>query len=92
VAGHAPAQAQRAGLRPEHLRLVEAGQGIPATVALAEHLGDSSVIHLRVDGVADLLSAKVGAEHSLVHAGQQVGLSPLASWALAFDAQHQLAA
>ena len=92
VAGRAPAGAQRAGLRPEHLRLVAAGQGIPASVALAEHLGDSSVIHLRVDGVADLLSAKVGPEHSQVHAGQSVGLAPDSAWALAFDAQHRLAA
>jgi multiple sugar transport system ATP-binding protein len=92
MAMQAPPQAQRAGLRPEHLRLVAAGQGIPASVALAEHLGDSSIIHLRVEGVADLLSAKVGAEHSQVQAGQVVGLVPDAAWALAFDAQHQLAA
>jgi len=92
VAVSAPAQAQRAGLRPEHLRVVATGQGIPALVVLAEHLGDSSLIHLRVDGVADLLSAKVGAEHSHVEAGQNVGLAPDASWALAFDAQQQLAA
>jgi multiple sugar transport system ATP-binding protein len=92
VAGRAPAQALRVGLRPEHLHLVEAGQGIPARVVLAEHLGDSSIIHLRVEGVADLLSAKLGAERSLVHAGQNVGLAPDAPWALAFDAQHQLAA
>jgi multiple sugar transport system ATP-binding protein len=92
MAAHAPAQAQRAGLRPEHLHLVAPGQGIPAAVVLAEHLGDASIIHLRVDGVADLLSAKVGAENSQVQAGQNVGLAPDASWALAFDAQHQLAA
>jgi multiple sugar transport system ATP-binding protein len=90
VASHAPAQAQRAGLRPEHLRVVEAGQGIPAHVVLAEHLGDSSIIHLRVEGVADLLIAKVGAADSLVHAGQSVGLAPDAAWALAFDTEHQL--
>ena len=89
VAGQAPSQAQRAGLRPEHLRVVEAGQGIPASVALAEHLGDSSIIHLRVEGMAELLIAKVGAEHSGVESGQKLGLSPDASWALAFDAQHQ---
>jgi multiple sugar transport system ATP-binding protein len=70
---------------------VAAGQGIPASVVLAEHLGDSSIMHLRVEGVADLLSAKVGAEHSQVQAGQVVGLAPDAAWALAFDAQHQLA-
>jgi multiple sugar transport system ATP-binding protein len=86
LTGRAPANAQRAALRPEHLRVGPAGQGIPASVALAEHLGDSSIIHLRVDGVTDLLSAKVGAEHSRIEAGQAVGLLPDGSWALAFDA------
>jgi multiple sugar transport system ATP-binding protein len=85
IAARAPAPACRAGLRPEHLRLMPAGQGIAASVALAEHLGDSSIIHLRVDGVADLLTAKVGAGHSRVEAGQEVALAPDAAWALAFD-------
>ncbi len=92
LAAHAPAHAARAGLRPEHLGLVAAGQGVPAQVELAEHLGDSSIVHLRVDGVADLLSAKVGAGHTRLDAGQAVGLAPDAAWALAFDAEHQLVA
>ena len=37
LAGQASASVQRAGLRPEHLHLVPAGQGIAASVALAEH-------------------------------------------------------
>ena len=92
LAAKAPAAAQRAGLRPEHLRLVPAHQGIPASVALAEHLGDSSIIHLQVDGMPQLLSAKVGADHSQLEAGQTVGLAPEAGWALAFDAGQRLAA
>ncbi len=92
LAAAAPARAQRAGLRPEHLRLVGAEQGIPASVELAEHLGDSSIIHLRVAGVAELLSAKVGAGHDRLEAGQRVGLAPDAAWALAFDSEHKLAA
>jgi multiple sugar transport system ATP-binding protein len=88
----APVQTRRAGLRPEHLRLVSAGQGIPASVALAEHLGDSSIIHLRVEGVDELLTAKVGAGHGRVDAGQSVGLAPDVAWALAFDADALLAA
>jgi multiple sugar transport system ATP-binding protein len=88
----APGSAERAGLRPEHLKLVEVAQGIPARVELAEHLGDSSIIHLRVDGVDALLSAKVGAGNHRVEAGQLVGLVPDAAWALAFDAEHRLAA
>lgn len=76
----------RLGVRPEHLRVVSAGEGTPATVALAEHLGDSSILHLRVDGVADLLHAKVGADSSNHTAGTQVGLSPDPHWVIAFDA------
>ena len=92
LAAAAPATAKRAGLRPEHLKLVDAAQGIPARVELAEHLGDSSIIHLRVDGVDALLSAKVGAGNPLVEAGQQVGLAPDVAWTLAFDADQRLAA
>jgi multiple sugar transport system ATP-binding protein len=92
LAAQAPASAQRVGLRPEHLHLAVAGQGIAAQVALAEHLGDSSIVHLQVDGVPGLLTAKVGTEHDRVDAGQSVGLVPDAAWALAFDADHRLAA
>ena len=66
------------------------GQGIPAVVVLAEHLGDSSVIHLRVDGVADLFCAKVGTEHGNVDNGQSVGLLPNATSALLFGADGRL--
>ena len=90
LAGGAPASAQRVGLRPEHLRVVPAEQGIAASVVLAEHLGDSSILHLRVDGVADLLNAKVGTEHSQCESGQIVGLAPNAAWALAFGADGRL--
>jgi multiple sugar transport system ATP-binding protein len=86
LAGSAPASVQRAGLRPEHLRVAAAGEGIAATVVLAEHLGDSSILHLRVDGVDELLNAKIGADHSPVETGQAVGLWPDPAWALTFDA------
>ena len=92
LAAGAPASAERAGLRPEHLHVTGAGagQGIPAQVVLAEHLGDSSIIHCRVDGVTDLLSAKVGAEHHAIEAGQTIGLAPNAAWALIFSADGRL--
>ncbi len=86
LADHAPVSAQRAGLRPEHLRVAPAGQGIEATVVLAEHLGDSSILHLRVDGVAEMLNAKVGPEHAGIGSGTPVGLVPDRAWALIFDA------
>ena len=87
-----PAGVQRMGLRPEHLRVVAAGSGVPAQVELAEHLGDSSILHLRVQGVTDLLSAKVGAGPNLIEAGQTVGLQADATWALGFGADGRLAA
>ena len=91
LAAAAPDLAQRAALRPEHLTLVPAGQGIPATVVLAEHLGDVSILYLRVDGVGDLLNAKIAIGHQAQYStGQTVGLAPDASWALTFDADRRL--
>ena len=90
LAGGAAAGAAKVGLRPEHLHLSADGAGIPASVVLAEHLGDSSIIHLRVEGVAELLNAKVGTEHARCTAGQTVGLVPDAAWALAFGADGRL--
>ena len=81
----APAATRQLGLRPEHLQVVAAGQGVPARVVLAEHLGDSSILHLQVDGVTELLNAKVGTEHSGIDSGQWVGLQPDPSWTLSFD-------
>ena len=92
LAADAEASVRRVGLRPEHLHVVDAGQGVPANVELAEHLGDVSILHLRVSGVDDLLSAKVGAGHARVAAGQIVGLMPDKAWALSFGADARLAA
>jgi len=66
--------------------------GRAAAVELAEHLGDVSILHLRVDGVDDLLSAKVGAGHERTDGGQAVGLMPDKTWALAFGADARRAA
>ena len=87
-----PAAAQRAGLRPEHLRVAPADSGVPAQVVLAEHLGDSSILHLKVDGVAELLNAKIGAENAPVEAGQAVGLMVDPKWTLGFDSAGKLLA
>ena len=86
LAGAAPAHARRAGLRPEHLQVLPAGQGIPASVVLAEHLGDASILHLSVDGLAELVDARVGSGLHHYQAGATVGLAADAGWALLFDA------
>ena len=82
----APEATQRIGVRPEHLRVGPAGEGVAATIVLAEHLGDSSILHLRVEGMDGLLNAKVVATPGQCEAGETVGLVPDASRALAFDA------
>jgi multiple sugar transport system ATP-binding protein len=65
-------------------------EGVPARVELAEHLGDVSVLHLRVDGLAELLAAKVPAGRTHLDAGTRVGLVPDAAWALPFAADEKL--
>jgi multiple sugar transport system ATP-binding protein len=94
LAGSSAAQpsTRRIGLRPEHLGLQASGDGlstpvVPATVVLAEHLGDVSIVHLAVDGVAELLTAKVGTSQSDWMAGQRVGLRPELDGLVAFDEQ-----
>ncbi|HEY1090232.1 MAG TPA: sn-glycerol-3-phosphate ABC transporter ATP-binding protein UgpC [Burkholderiaceae bacterium] len=84
-----PSNAQRIGLRTEHLHLAPAGEGIAAKVELAEHLGDMSILHLRVEGIAELLTAKLGNAATL-QGGETVGLRPDAAAALGFDSQGQL--
>ncbi len=90
VAQRAPQEAQKVGLRPEHLHIVDAAQGVPATVMLAEHLGDSSILHLRLDGVEELLTAKVPFHEARVNMGQIIGLRLDAEAALAFAADGKL--
>jgi multiple sugar transport system ATP-binding protein len=80
-------QVHALGLRPEHVQIRAAAEGVPAEVVLAEHLGDVSVVHLRVDGLSDLLAAKVSAQQAQVTKGQLVGLVPDTAWVLRFDEQ-----
>jgi multiple sugar transport system ATP-binding protein len=82
----ADAAVRRAGVRAEHLRVGALGAGVPATVVMAEHLGDVSVLHLRVDDIGELLHAKVDAGNAHLAAGASVGLLPVADSVLAFDA------
>ena len=85
LAGADDGGAERVGLRAEHLHLAAGGEGIPATVEFAEHLGDVSILHLRVDGLPELLHAKTAAGLAAPASGQPVGLLPDTAWALRFD-------
>ena len=86
AAARMSAAAHKVGIRPEHLHLEPVEQGVVAEVMLAEHLGDASIIHLRVDGVEELLTAKVSAQEGRVVAGRKVGVTFDVNGALAFSA------
>jgi multiple sugar transport system ATP-binding protein len=91
AATHAPGTTRRIGIRPEHIELTTAGLGVPAQVELAEQLGDCTIAHLRVEGVSDLVVAKLGSGQEKLEMGQNLGLlinEP--RQALPFDAQAQL--
>lgn len=90
LAGRNGVGAIRIGLRPEHLHLLPAGEGVAAQVVLAEHLGDTTIAHLRVDGIDELLHARLGADRPAVETGQRVGLAGDAAAALAFGADGRL--
>lgn len=66
--------AHRIGMRPEHLGIVDADQGIAATVELVEQLGDSAMVHVRIAGIAPLLIAKLAGNDRLLAVGQTIGL------------------
>ena len=83
---HVRHAAASAAIRPDHLGVGAVGQGIAASVVMAEHLGDSSILYLSVDGLAGLLHAKVGAGHDHLVAGESVGLMPDIAKVLTFDA------
>ncbi len=85
LAGSAAAKINRVGLRPEHLSVAPVGRGVPAIVELAEHLGDSSIVHLRVHGLSGLLSAKVGHQDIVCNSGETVCLTADPSRVLMFD-------
>lgn len=88
--GNAPASAHCLGVRPERLAVALAGKCVPATVVLAEHLGNVSILHLKVAGVDKPLHAKLNAAQAATDTGASADLLPDARWALAFDAAGRL--
>ena len=87
--GRSP-QARRIGVRPEHLRLGSADEGFGATVELAEHLGDTSIVYLRIDGLPGTWSVKAGDPARGLATGSRVNVVPDVARALAFDADGRL--
>ncbi|RQP23008.1 ABC transporter ATP-binding protein [Piscinibacter terrae] len=71
----APGLALTLGVRPEHLRLSN-DQGPPAQVELVEHLGDSTMCHVRMAGVDEPVAVRLDDGAPGPQAGDIVRLMP----------------
>lgn len=80
------------GIRPEHIHLRPAQQGVPAQVMLVEYLGDSMIVHLKVDGCAELFKVKQTDTPVDFSTGAMVSMQIDLDCVLDFDAQDQLLA
>ncbi|NNG21602.1 ABC transporter ATP-binding protein [Telluria aromaticivorans] len=74
----APGAAVTLGVRPEHL-CIEAQQGleggVPATVALVEYLGDTTIVYVQADGVPEMVAVKARAGEPAPAHGARVMLA-----------------
>ena len=75
------------GVRPEHLQLVRPGQGdgIKATVALVEYLGDVTLVYAQVEGSEEMVAVKSDADTAPPSLGSRVELVFPATRAFLFD-------
>jgi multiple sugar transport system ATP-binding protein len=62
---------------------------IPANVTLAEHLGDSSILYLKIEGLQNLFNLKLDANASKVQNGDSLFISAEPEHVLAFDVAGQ---
>jgi multiple sugar transport system ATP-binding protein len=76
------------GVRPEHVEIVRhpgPGDGILATVALLEYLGDVMLVYAQVQGSGEMVALKCDADTAPPAAGEQVTLAFPATRAFLFD-------
>jgi multiple sugar transport system ATP-binding protein len=74
------------GVRPEHLELVEAGNGIAARISLIEHLGDSAILHVSSIEFESLVAVKISAEACIdLAVGERIYILPRAGYCILFD-------
>jgi multiple sugar transport system ATP-binding protein len=62
------------GIRPEHLRIAQEGEGWPGTVSVAEHLGSDTFLYVDAGALGLLTVRGVGEIH--LKGGDRVWLSP----------------
>jgi len=85
-----PQGALTLGLRPEHLALADgagaAGSSVEGTLGLVEYLGDVTLAYVQVEGVEQMVAAKLAAGTPLPALGARVALGWDPARAYLFDA------
>jgi multiple sugar transport system ATP-binding protein len=85
-----PARAAVLGVRPENWLLASSGEeGLGATVRRCEHLGDSVLVHVDVDGLPDSLCLRRAADQQMPSPGEPIRLTVAAAATHWFDASEQ---
>ena len=80
---------QLAAVRAEHVTVNPKGGGIPARVAMAEHLGESSILHLQIDGLTELFRVRTTETGAPLSSGAQLTLGFNPGHTLLFDSPSQ---
>jgi multiple sugar transport system ATP-binding protein len=79
----------RVGVRAEHLRVGPDADGardrLAGRVALCEHLGSEVILYVKIDGVADVLTAKAAAGDAMPQLGEAISVT--VAQAIYFDAE-----
>ena len=73
------------GIRPEHVGLLEKGQGIPARIDFVEHLGDHQVVYADLMHKAQRVIAKVPMTHRFDSDDGEIGIDLPPAWCHLFD-------
>ncbi|MBB5497025.1 ABC transporter ATP-binding protein [Paraburkholderia sp. MM5384-R2] len=74
------------GVRAEHLGIGSLDEGLAARVELVEHLGDVSILHARLDGMARAIALKLDKKDAQHAVGARVGIKVASSSVTLFDA------
>jgi multiple sugar transport system ATP-binding protein len=73
------------GIRPEHIEITPAGQGLPARVVFVEHLGDHQVVHSTLLHNQQRVVAKVSMSARTDDTGEIVSLRLDSRWCRLFS-------
>jgi multiple sugar transport system ATP-binding protein len=85
LTNHLSREPQTIGIRPEQCKVSTEPNGIEACVTLAEHLGDSSILYLKIEGLQNLFNLKLDANANKVQNGDILFISAEPQHVLAFD-------